>query len=202
MWRFKLHHLLSSAPEYITAVRRGDSPVRGKYLRLSSLGNTPCALGRAIFEAKDSMIYELIALREGFNALLIEICKHPLGSTQQENWLRHITEESTVAKKHDYPLLLERLSCGSTVKVMPYVSRTPKTDWRSRLPVTDIEELLRAEDIPSAVDLCQRRLEEYGPKGILLEEMAHIRRRQGNLSWWMKSCPDHQPKRRTWKKAT
>jgi tetratricopeptide (TPR) repeat protein len=181
MWRFKLSQLLSSAPEYLIAVPRGDSPVRGKYLRLTSLGNTPCALGRALYEAKDSRIYELIALREGFNALVIEICKHPLGSTQYENWLRHVTDQSEAAKEQNYPLLLERLSCGSTVKVMPYVSRTPKTDWRSRLPVRDIEKMLGTKDILGALNLCQRLLDEHGPKGILLEEMAHIRRRQSNL---------------------
>jgi tetratricopeptide (TPR) repeat protein len=181
MWRFKLRHLLSSAPEYLTSASRGTPPVRGKYLRLTSFGNAPCALGRAMYEAKDSFVYELIALRDGFNVLLIEICKHPPGSAQYESWLRHISMQSETAKQQGYPLLLERLDGGGTVKVAPYVSRTPETDWHSRLPVTKIERMVGEQDVSGAADLCQKMLEEHGPKGILLEQMAHIRRRQGNL---------------------
>jgi tetratricopeptide (TPR) repeat protein len=181
MWRFKLHHLLSSAPEYLASVPRGNAPVRGKYLRLNSLGDSPCALGRPLYEAKSSFVYELVALREGFNALVIEICKHPLGSAEYDSWLRHVTEESETAKRQGYPLLLERLGDGSTVKVAPYISRTPETDWHSRLPLTRIERMISNDDVSGAADLCRRMLEQHGPKAILLEQMAHIRRRQGDL---------------------
>src|ERR1035437_8696589 len=120
-------------------------------------------------------------MREGFNALSIEICKHPPGSAQYESWLRQVTEQSETAKLQGYPLLLECLAGGGTVKVAPYVSRSPETDWHSRLPVREIERLIDEEDISGAADLCQRMLEQHGPKGILLEQMAHIRRREGDL---------------------
>ena len=126
-------------------------------------------------------MHDLLALREGENLLMAEICQHPTGSEGYRRWQEDVKQRVGPAAEKNIPVFAQPLRCGTVICVYPYMSPSPETAWESLLPTHDIRTKIVSGDLDDAVALCERAIAQHGRKAILLQCLAEIRHQGGNL---------------------
>ena len=178
MWRHKIRVALAHSPAFAEVTEDG---LRGRYLHVAGFSKAPSALGPARFRRGDAHVHDLLALREGENLLMAEICQHPTGSEGYRRWQEDVKQRVGPAAEKNIPVFAQPLRCGTVICVYPYMSPSPETAWESLLPTHDIRTKIVSGDLDDAVALCERAIAQHGRKAILLQGLAEIRHQGGNL---------------------
>jgi hypothetical protein len=174
-WKYKILKLISQPPEFLSLSESDDDEsYHGRYIRIDNL---PYALGKFIGEGDEAMVYELIRLREGYFDSVIKICRYKPNHPKYTAWAKSVREE--INPQSELPMVeqeearLVRVP-GGVVKVQPYLTASPDTDWRSTYPAVPVLNRIQQGNWKGALSVCNQLLKRHGKRGVLLEHKGII----------------------------
>jgi len=174
-WKYKILQLISQPPEFLSlSESEDDESYHGRYIMMDNL---PYALGKFIGEGDEAMVYELVQLREGYFDSVIKICRYKPNHPKYAVWAQPVRDE--VNPQSELPLVEQKKARlvkvhGGLVKVQPYLTASPDTDWRSTYPVKSVLDEIEKGDWQGALGVCDRLLQRHGKRGVLLEHKGFI----------------------------
>lgn len=174
-WKYKILQLISQPPEFLSLSK--DEGVESFHGRYVTIDNLPYALGKLIGEGDEAMVYELVRLREGYFDSVIKIPRYKPGHAKYAIWAKQVRDE--INPHSDLPDVEKQEARlvkvpGGVVKVQPYLTASPETDWKSTYPAIPILSKLHQGDLEGALYVCDKLIQRYGKRGVLLEHKGII----------------------------